>query len=191
MIAKENGLDSLFKEVRDKEVRGFFFKEDALVWFGTCGNPTQNRADVYHKLAVEFSEVGAIRPDFNGNYRNPDPPILAFFDFLVFFVFRFPLRYLWVFSFSFTRILGVPCLFSGFPLLFFFFKKARVGGSGKLTQISGGARHKAGDKKCFHHLTPKPKCSYCERLVATDSRKFFVGVRTGERTIGDMLQNGA
>ena len=23
-------------------------------------------------------------------------------------------------------------------------------------EINGGPRHKAGDKKCFHHLTPKP-----------------------------------
>ena len=24
----------------------------------------------------------------------------------------------------------------------------------KLTEVNGGPRHKAGDKKCFHHLTP-------------------------------------
>ena len=62
----------------------------------------------------------------------PDPPNLAFFDFLAFFVFRFPLLSC-AFFLSFPRILGVPqrekpLLFSGFPLLFF--KKARVGGSG-------------------------------------------------------------
>ena len=37
----------------------------------------------------------------------PDPPILAFFDFLAFFVFRFSLLYC-VFFLSFPRISGVP-----------------------------------------------------------------------------------
>ena len=37
----------------------------------------------------------------------PDPPILAFFDFLAFFVFRFSLPFC-AFFLSFPRILGVP-----------------------------------------------------------------------------------
>ena len=42
----------------------------------------------------------------NSNSR-PDPPILAFFDFLAFFVFRFSLLFC-AFFLSFPRILGVP-----------------------------------------------------------------------------------
>ena len=62
----------------------------------------------------------------------PDPPILAFFDFLASFVFRFPLLFC-AFFLSFPRILGVPRREK--PLLFWgktlaFSKKARVGGSG-------------------------------------------------------------
>ena len=74
----------------------------------------------------------------------PDPPILAFFDFLAFFVFRFPLLFN-AFFLSFPRNLGVPrrerpLHFSGFPLLFFFFcKEARVGGSGLKTRAGIGA----------------------------------------------------
>ena len=54
-------------------------------------------------------------------FTTPDPPTLAFWDFLAFFVFRFPLLF-WPFFFSFPRILGVPrrekpLFFSGFPLL--------------------------------------------------------------------------
>ena len=54
----------------------------------------------------------------------PDPPILAFFDFLAFFVFRFSLLFC-AFFLSFPRIVGVPrrekkpCFFGGKkPLLF-------------------------------------------------------------------------
>ena len=54
----------------------------------------------------------------------PDPPILAFFDFLAFFVFRFSLLFC-AFFLSFPRILGVPrrekpLLFWGKTLAFFF-----------------------------------------------------------------------
>ena len=53
----------------------------------------------------------------------PDPPILAFFDFLAFFVFRFALLFGALFH-PFPRILGVPrrekpLFFRGFPCLFF------------------------------------------------------------------------
>ena len=56
---------------------------------------------------------------------------LLFFDFLAFFVFRFPLLF-WAFFLSFPRILGVPRREK--TLVFFrvslaFSKKARVGGS--------------------------------------------------------------
>ena len=82
---------------------------------------------------------------FPGSFRNfsgissgksqpycPDPPILAFFDFLAFFVFRFSLLFC-AFFLSFPRILGVPRREK--PLLFWgktlaFSKKARIGGSG-------------------------------------------------------------
>ena len=62
----------------------------------------------------------------------PDPPILAFFDFLAFFVFRFSLLFC-AFFLSFPRILGVPrrektLAFWGKTLAFS--KKARIGGSG-------------------------------------------------------------
>ena len=65
-------------------------------------------------------------------WNYPDPPILAFFDFLAFFVFRFSLLFC-AFFLPFPRILGVPrrekpLLFSGKTLAFS--KKARVGGSG-------------------------------------------------------------
>ena len=57
----------------------------------------------------------------------PDPPILAFFDFLAFFVFRFPLLFC-AFCLPSPRILGVPqrekpLLFSGLPC--FFSKKSK------------------------------------------------------------------
>ena len=57
----------------------------------------------------------------------PGPTILAFFDFLAFFVFRFSLRFWGVFP-VYPRILGVPqrnnlCFFSGFPLFCFFCSK--------------------------------------------------------------------
>ena len=66
----------------------------------------------------------------------PDPPILAFFDFLAFFVFRFPLLFLGVF-------LGFSKDFRGSAkrktLVFFgvslaFSKRARVGGAGISTR---------------------------------------------------------
>ena len=49
----------------------------------------------------------------------PDPPILAFFDFLAFFVFRIPLLFC-AFFLPFPRLLGVPRREK--PLLFFFFR---------------------------------------------------------------------
>ena len=66
----------------------------------------------------EYDPVG-VCPRFTGNGRfqfrfrrfrfctHPDPPILAFFDFLAFFVFRFSLVFC-AFFLSFPRILGVP-----------------------------------------------------------------------------------
>ena len=68
------------------------------------------------------------------NWLNPDPPILAFFVFLAFFVLRFSLL-LCAFLLSFPRISralqgGESSLFSGDPR--FFPKKAGIGGSGKL-----------------------------------------------------------
>ena len=63
----------------------------------------------------------------------PDPPILAFFDFLAFFLFSdFPCFFC-AFFLSFPRILGIPRREK--PLLFWgktlaFSKKARIGGSG-------------------------------------------------------------
>ena len=64
----------------------------------------------------------------------PDPPILAFFDFLDFFVFRFSLLFC-AFFLSFPRILGVSAkrktlAFLGKTLAFY--KKARIGGAGFL-----------------------------------------------------------
>ena len=44
---------------------------------------------------------------FNLKHGFPDPPILAFFDFLAFFVFRFPLLFC-AFFLYFPRILGFP-----------------------------------------------------------------------------------
>ena len=65
--------------------------------------------------------------------HHPDSPILAFFDFLAFLVFRFPLLFC-AFFLSFPRILGVPrrektLLISGFPLLFPKSKGWRVRGT--------------------------------------------------------------
>ena len=62
----------------------------------------------------------------------PDPPILAFFVFLAFFVLWFSLLFC-AFLLSFPRILrvwqrGKSLLFSGVPR--FFSKKAGIGGSG-------------------------------------------------------------
>ena len=72
------------------------------------------------------------------NLRSPDPPILAFFDFLAFFRFRFSLLF-GAFFLSFPRILGVPpvkrkkpLLFSGFPCFFSKKKQGLVRGSGRL-----------------------------------------------------------
>ena len=69
---------------------------------------------------------------------SPDPPILAFFDFLVFFVLRFSLLFC-AFLLSFPRISGVRQ--SGKSLLFsgdacFFAKKAGKGGSGSRQKLS-------------------------------------------------------
>ena len=55
--------------------------------------------------------------------KNPDPPILAFFDFLAFFLFRFSLLFWSVFAFFSKDLRGSakrkkPLLFGGFPLLF-------------------------------------------------------------------------
>ena len=70
---------------------------------------------------------------------NPDPPILAFFDFLAFFVFRFPLLFC-AFFLSFPRILGVPrreepLHFLGFPWLFFP-KRQGFQGQGKWPKVA-------------------------------------------------------
>ena len=68
-------------------------------------------------------------------FPNPDPPILAFLDFLAsFFCFPIFLAFL-AFFLPFPRILGVPrrekpLLLWGKKTLVFFPKKARVGGSG-------------------------------------------------------------
>ena len=79
--------------------------------------------------------------------RPPDPPILAFFDFFAFFVFRFSLLFL-AFCLPFPRILGVPRREK--PLLFWgktlaFSKKARFGGSGPIffqAVLQGGCKFK-------------------------------------------------
>ena len=81
-------------------------------------------------LRVSLAGRGILK---NCSSNNPDPPTLVFFDFLAFFVFRFPLAFLGVFL-SFPRILGVLrreklLLFCGVSLAFS--KKARVGGPGK------------------------------------------------------------
>ena len=75
---------------------------------------------------------------------NPDPPILAFFDFLSVFVLRFVSPFLHA-SFLFRGFWGFrkeknPRFFRGFPCSFP--KKARAGGSGKLTlKLFGRSRN--------------------------------------------------
>ena len=68
----------------------------------------------------------------------PDPPILAFFDFLAFFVFRFSLLFL-AFFLPFPRILRVPRREK--PLLFWgetlaFSKKQGLEGQGTVNLLS-------------------------------------------------------
>ena len=58
------------------------------------------------KTTILGATPGVI-PGIDRNPHDPDPPILAFFDFLAFFFFRFPLLFL-PFFLPFPRILGVP-----------------------------------------------------------------------------------
>ena len=87
--------------------------------------------------------------------HSPDPPILAFFDFLAFFVFRFSLLF-------FVRVFpsfSMDCrgsakrktlaFFSGKTLAFS--KKARVGGSGSCTNIREPGDH-PGKRKAYTAL---------------------------------------
>ena len=103
----------------------------------------------------------------------PDPPILAFFDFLAFFVFRFSLLFL-AFFLLFPRILGVPRREK--PLLFWgktlaFFKKARVGGSGLAAQKSANAspQKSAKGRKRVSSKTKGPgeegAAGYCPKIL--------------------------
>ena len=69
--------------------------------------------------------------DHGSAEKHPDPPILAFLDFLPFFVFRFPLLF-WAFFLSFPRTFGVPrrekpLLFFGVSLAHFFSSKKKQG----------------------------------------------------------------
>ena len=95
---------------------------------------------------IAQSPYGAPEPRKPQKCIFPDPPILAFFDFLAFFPIFLAFFFCVCVCFpSFPRILGVPrrekpLFFSGFPVLFF--KKARVGGSGLKSEkrhISGGS----------------------------------------------------
>ena len=98
------------------------------LWFGPLFKSQQNRsAEPFKSLVIcdsRFESQTAIAP----KRAIPDPPILAFFDFLAFFVFRVSLLFL-AFFFLFPRILGVPRRER--PLLFWgknpcFSKKGKV-----------------------------------------------------------------
>ena len=94
-----------------------------------------NLRTIVYNCALLWPFWALSKGDFR--YNNPDPPILAFFDFLAFFFFRFSLLFL-AFFLPFPRILGVPRREK--PLLFLgenpaFSKKARFGGSENCRQL--------------------------------------------------------
>ena len=81
-------------------------------------------ASNFHRQRMSFHSANSKR---KSRSFSPDPPILAFFDFLAFFVFRVPLLFCGVclcFSKDFRgSAKGNPCLFGGSPC--FFFQKSK------------------------------------------------------------------
>ena len=125
--------------------------------------PAIPQSEVLAKFFEEIGEKGGeILAKFFADFRpSPDPPILAFFDFLAFFVFRFSLLSLAVFL-PFPRISGVPRREK--PLLFWgkalaFSKKARVGGSGSISRENG--RKKFHEKSSTFSTVHQIKFFHC------------------------------
>ena len=134
------------------------------------------------------------------NKRGPDPLILAFFVFLASFVLRLPL--LFFVRFSFPSIFGVqgrekPLLFSGFPLLFFFFQKKHQE-SPRQTKPKKGPKRKVhefypflcefwrfslGKQARFTSRTFVPDCP-CEKFMNWPFFGWFAGVTPEKTRVG-------
>ena len=112
-------------------------------WGNSASCYVESRESAPQSLNFEKSPKRVRKVRFLDVFRtlsrlHPDPPILAFLDFLAFFVFRFPLLFC-AFSLSFPRILWVPWVkkpsfFRGFPC--FFSKRQGLEGQGSAHSVA-------------------------------------------------------